>query len=155
MTKEERLISALIGLVRAAEGNEDLITAETDRLIIDSLATLHESALDERVFEYLMKEVKREKGRLAPSCQFCAMPCGRTGDYDMSNLLDNSSEIRNAKGRILSLVERLAKEDGKSRGKPALAGCFLKPNPCNKSHIWKKTGHTNCVPCLFGRSDGT
>ena len=42
MTKEERLISALIGLVRAAEGNEDLITAETDRLIIDSLATLHE-----------------------------------------------------------------------------------------------------------------
>ena len=71
MTKEERLISALIGLVRAAEGNEDLITAETDRLIIDSLATLHESALDERVLEYLMKEVKREKGRLAPSCQFC------------------------------------------------------------------------------------
>ena len=58
MTKEERLISALIGLVRAAEGNEDLITAETDRMIIDSLATLHESALDERVFEYLMKEVK-------------------------------------------------------------------------------------------------
>ena len=112
MTKEERLISALIGLVRAAEGNEDLITAETDRMIIDSLATLHESALDERVFEYLMKEVKREKGRLAPSCQFCAMPCGRTGDYDMSNLLDNSSEIRNAKGRILTLAERLAKEDG-------------------------------------------
>ena len=120
MTKEERLISALIGLVRAAEGNEDLITAETDRLIIDSLATLHESALDERVFKYLMKEVKREKGRLAPSCQFCAMPCGRTGDYDMSNLLDNSSEIRNAKGRILTLAERLAKEDGKNRDKMKL-----------------------------------
>ena len=67
-----------------------------------------------------MKEVKREKGRLAPSCQFCAMPCGRTGDYDMSNLLDNSSEIRNAKGRILTLAERLAKEDGKNRGKMKL-----------------------------------
>lgn len=120
MTKEERLISALIGLVRAADGNEDLITAETDRLIIDSLATLHESALGERVLEYLMKEVKREKGRLAPSCQFCAMPCGRTGDYDMSNLLDNSIEIRNAKSRILTLVERLAKEDGKNRDKMKL-----------------------------------
>ncbi len=60
MTKEERLISALIGLVRAAEGNEDLITAETDRMIIDSLATLHESALDERpVLCHALREDRR------------------------------------------------------------------------------------------------
>lgn len=117
MREEERLISALIGLVRAAEGNESLITKETDALIIDSLATLHDNALDERVSEYLMKEIKREKDRLVPNCRFCAMPCGRRSDYDMSNLLTNSKEIKDAKIKILYLIERLAKDNAKSREK--------------------------------------
>ena len=115
MTEEESLISALIGLVRATEGNESLITRETDDLIIDSLATLHDNALDERVSEYLLKEIKREKDRLAPNCGFCAMPCGRRSDYDMSNLLTNSKEIREAKSKILTLLEHLAKDNAKSR----------------------------------------
>lgn len=115
MTEEESLISALIGLIRATEGNESLITRETDDLIIDSLATLHDNALDERVSEYLLKEIKKEKDRLAPNCGFCATPCGRRSDYDMSNLLTNSKEIREAKSKILTLLEHLAKDNAKSR----------------------------------------
>lgn len=113
MNNEEKLVSALIGLVRAMEGNESLVTNDTERLILDALATLYDGSLNERSLEYFISEIRREKNRLCPACSLCAMPCGRTSDYDMSNLKKNEEAIREKKLEVLSKIEKAAKHGGK------------------------------------------
>ena len=113
MNDGEKLVSALIGLVRAMEGNESLVTNDTERLILDALATLYDGSLNERSLEYFISEIRREKNRLCPACSLCAMPCGRTSDYDMSNLKKNGEEIREKKLEVLSKIEKAAKYGGK------------------------------------------
>ena len=117
MNDGEKLVSALIGLVRAMEGNENLVTNDTERLILDALATLYDGSLNKRSLEYFISEIRREKNRLCPACSLCAMPCGRTSDYDMSNLKKNGEEIREKKLEVLSKIEKTAKHGGKENNK--------------------------------------
>ena len=90
------LVGRLVGLVRAAEGNEDLVDAGTMDLIREALADD-----DSRIVD-LEARIAAEKRRLAPDCITCAVKCGRTDDWDPSSLDEDGDEVRalsgNAKG---------------------------------------------------------
>lgn len=111
----ERMLSALIGLARATEGNEELVTEETGQLLFQGLsmvlsdteeseATGASSTRAHRMTE-LLADIREEKKRLVPNCFDCASPCGRTADYDMREFRDAEQEQIDLK---LSLVKRLA-----------------------------------------------
>ena len=102
MTLQNRLLGALIGLVRATENNEDKRTDETNRLVRDVLADrLTPLWADEAHLTGLLDRVRTEKRRLVPDCFVCRKPCGRTDDYDMAQLDTASPMLRNVKRRIL------------------------------------------------------
>lgn len=92
------LVGRLVGLVRAAEGNEDLVDAGTMDLIREALA-----GDDSRIAD-LEARIAAEKRRLAPDCITCAVKCGRTDDWDPSSLDGEDDEVRTLK---LSLIEHL------------------------------------------------
>ncbi len=93
------LVGRLVGLVRAAEGNEDLVDAGTMDLIREALAGDDDSRIAD-----LEARIAAEKRRLAPDCITCAVKCGRTDDWDPSSLDEDGDEVRTLK---LSLIEHL------------------------------------------------
>lgn len=54
MDNRTRILSSLTGLVRSIEGNEDLISQDTIRMIQDSLVTIGQGEADENVTQYLV-----------------------------------------------------------------------------------------------------
>ena len=80
----DELLGALIGLARATEGNEFLLTPETDHLIAHSLDLAANGSPAEH--EACLARIAFEKQRLVPDCFRCGAPCGRTEDYDVSLL---------------------------------------------------------------------
>lgn len=100
-----RLLGALIGLVRAAEGNEHLITRQTTRLLYEGLLA---ADADPETLEQLLARAEEEKRRMVPGCFQCACPCGRTQDYDMTCLTSLPPERRELKQRLLELAAALA-----------------------------------------------
>lgn len=109
----ERLLSALIGLARATEGNEELVTEETGQLLFQGLSmvlTEEENTTDSNEQSHrlteLLADIREEKKRLVPNCFDCASPCGRTADYDMREFWDAEKEQVDLK---LVLVRRLVK----------------------------------------------
>ena len=77
---QRKLVCALIGLVRAVEGNEHLLTPHTDFLLIKGLLFSKPGEVKPDAVRYLLEEVAAEKKRIIPNCFLCAMPCGRTAD---------------------------------------------------------------------------
>lgn len=75
-----KLVCAMIGLVRAAEGNEHLLTPHTEFLLIKGLLLTKPGEVKTEAIRYLLEEVAAEKKRLIPLCYSCASPCGRTAD---------------------------------------------------------------------------
>ena len=108
MTQDiETLTGALIGLVRAADGNE-LVTGETHRLLADGLALTGQEDPDPIEVRTMIARVRGEKHRLVPDCSVCASPCGRTADYDMHLLTAAEPSVRALKEKILSGAQALA-----------------------------------------------
>ena len=105
--EKARLAGALIGLARAAEGNEDLLTEDTGALLMRALLAAA-SETDPEVLDRLIDLVHAEKNRIVPDCALCADPCGRTRDYDMQELLQEREEIRSLKAAILSQLQQIA-----------------------------------------------
>ena len=70
---QDKLTGALVGLARAAEGNGDMVTKDTDRLIIEGLfATITNVNFNDETLSALIDRVHAEKDRLVPSCpQLC------------------------------------------------------------------------------------
>lgn len=111
----EQLLSALIGLARATEGNEELVTEETAKLLFQGLSMVMQgepeqaAAKDANASAHCMTELftklREEKKRLVPNCFDCAAPCGRTADYDMREFWDAGEEQIELKA---SIVRRLA-----------------------------------------------
>lgn len=117
----EKLLSALIGLARATEGNEELVTEKTGQLLFRGLSevlteesekTAGTDAKEQshRLAE-LLADIREEKKRFVPNCFDCASPCGRTADYDMREFWDAEKEQVDLK---LALVRRLVELAEKS-----------------------------------------
>ena len=84
---EDRIISVLIGLVRACNNNPK--TAATDSLVVKALAfpLLCPNCGDKAVNE-IIDEIHTEKNSVAPGCAVCTAPCGNTSDYDMRRIYE-------------------------------------------------------------------
>ena len=99
---QDELTGALIGLARAVDGNEDLVTEKTDALMIESLfMTLTNVNFDDSRIQAQIDRVHREQGRMIPQCAVCASPCGRNEDYNMEQLWQAEENIRSLKSLLL------------------------------------------------------
>ena len=106
---QDKLTGALVGLARAAEGNGDMVTKDTDRLIIEGLfATITNVNFNDETISALIDRVHAEKDRLVPSCLRCASVCGRNEDYDMRSIWDGDENIRSLKSLILFGIRGVA-----------------------------------------------
>lgn len=106
---QDKLTGALIGLVHATDGNEDLVSPSTDKAILEGLsAAFTEVSRDSEAMEALIAQVQEEKRKLVPNCFFCAAPCGRTADYDMEKLWNADEDIRFLKALILYGIRGIA-----------------------------------------------
>ena len=107
---QDQLTGALIGIARAANGNEHLIRRETTDLIIESLfATLTNVNFDNEDFHALLDRAEAEKRHMVPDCFTCLSACGRTNDYDMEQLWQEpDADIRSMKSLILFGIRGVA-----------------------------------------------
>ena len=106
---QDKLTGALVGLARAAEGNGDMVTKDTDRLIIEGLfTTITNVNFNDETISALIDRVHAEKDRLVPSCLSCASICGRNEDYDMRSIWDGDEDIRSLKSLILFGIRGVA-----------------------------------------------
>lgn len=105
-TKNKALYGALIGIARATDGNEHLITARSTAFLLKALAHPEQATL---------AEAREEKRNMVPNCFACASPCGRTADYDLDRLEALDPEIRQKKLALLEGLRALAPIPGAER----------------------------------------
>lgn len=105
--REDKIISALIGLVGACNNNPK--TASTDSLVIKALAfPLLCPGYDDKALREIVDDIHSEKNSVAPGCVVCTAPCGNTSDYDMCRIYEADDVIRNLKLQILKEIQKLA-----------------------------------------------
>lgn len=105
--REDKIISALIGLVGACNNNPK--TADTDSLVIKALAfPLIFPECDDRALQEIVNDIYLEKNSVAPGCAVCTTPCGNTSDYDMNRIYEADDKIRKTKLQILEKLQKLA-----------------------------------------------
>ena len=106
---QDKLTGALIGLARATQGNDDIVTKDTDKLIIEGLfTTITNVNFNDKTISVLIDRVQAEKERLVPRCLSCASACGRNDDYDMKALWGGDEDIRSLKSLILFGIRGVA-----------------------------------------------
>lgn len=103
-----QLTGALIGLARAVDGSEHLITESSTQLIVEGLVATLPSGGTDADLEELIQRAEAEKRQMVPNCFTCAMPCGRTSDYDMQKLYAAEADVRRLKEEILYGIRTLA-----------------------------------------------
>lgn len=105
--REDRIISALIGLVGAC-GNHSK-TDDTDSIVIRALAfPLLCPEYDDEALQGIVDDIYSEKFSLSPGCAACTAPCGNTSDYDMRRIYEADDKICQVKLRILGRLRKLA-----------------------------------------------
>lgn len=106
---QDKLTGALIGLARSTEGNEDMVNATTDRIVLDGLfTTITNVNFNNETINALIDRVNAEKERLVPNCLCCSSSCGRNGNYDMNELWNANEDIRSLKSLILFGIRGMA-----------------------------------------------
>lgn len=101
------LIGALIGLARATEGNEELITNSTTSILIKALNNINNNEPD--VISVLLEEIEIEKKKLIPLCYDCKTKCGRNDPYNFMKIINNSNdEVSAIKLKILDELTNIA-----------------------------------------------
>ena len=95
------LIGQLIGLARATDGSEHLISQTSTALIRECLASDVESESDSAD---LLSRVETAKRAMVPDCFLCANPCGKTAAFDLKELEAAPQDIRAAKTCILNAL---------------------------------------------------
>ena len=103
MTAQDRLVGALIGLSRAVDNNEHLITPDTNAALLRALTASPPEA------EAALTALQQQKRLLVPNCFDCAAPCGRTADCDFPALLDAAPDARDARLSLLDALRALAR----------------------------------------------
>ena len=107
--KDEKIISALIGLVGAINNNGK--TQNTDKVIANSLLFIEQnpSCTLEQI-EHQAKEITQEKFRISPDCETCKAPCGNTSDYDMQRFYEASPEVQRIKLEMIQTCKELVRK---------------------------------------------
>ncbi|MBD5084977.1 MAG: hypothetical protein HDT33_07945 [Clostridiales bacterium] len=99
---QAQLIGTLIGIARAVDGNEHLISDSTDKIVREGLAAaLPDANLGNDSLSALIQRAEDEKRKLIPHCYECAAPCGKNNNYDMRRLCTADEDIRSLKLLIL------------------------------------------------------
>lgn len=106
---QAQLIGTLIGIARAIDGNEHLISDSTDKIVREGLAaTLPDTNLGTASLSALIQRAEDEKRKLIPHCYECAAPCGKNSNYDMRRLCTTDEDIRSLKLLILCGIRSMA-----------------------------------------------
>ena len=102
---EEKLLGELVGLARATDGNEHLITQTVTDIVAEILTTNVRSESEYNLYSGKIDSSKRE---MVPDCYLCENPCGRTAALDLKNLKDESQPVQESKYAILREIRTLA-----------------------------------------------
>ena len=106
---QAQLVGALIGIARAVDGNEHLISDSTDKIVREGLAAaLPDANLGNDFLSALIQQAENEKKKLIPHCYECAAPCGKNNNYDMRRLCTADEDICSLKLLILCGVRDMA-----------------------------------------------
>lgn len=105
---KKRVIGALIGIARATDGNEHLITVETNATLIECLRAEPEN---EEQVQVLLKRIEDTKRNMVPDCFLCANPCGKNSGFDLHELNREKPDVRDLKHALLQSVCRYAAAD--------------------------------------------
>ena len=106
---QDKLTGALIGLARATENNEHMLTESTEKVLLEGLfATITNVNFDNNALSLLILQVDEEKKKLVPRCYECASACGRNNEYDMNKLWNADEDIRSLKSLILFGIRGIA-----------------------------------------------
>ena len=106
---QDELTGALIGLARATEGNEQLVTEEMNQLVLEGLfTTVTNVNFNDETLKILIYKIENAKKKLVPNCFTCSDSCGRNNDFDMSTLWTTDEDIRSLKSLILFGIRGMA-----------------------------------------------
>ena len=97
----DTVLGELIGLTRATEGNEHLLTPQTYEIVADCLTSREETAV-------LISRIDAEKRRLVPLCYECVSCCGRNNAYDLKRLALLPEKLRGMKHALLDSCRKIA-----------------------------------------------
>lgn len=98
---QDKLTGALIGLARAAEGEENMVTKDTDKLVIEGLfTTVTNVNFSDETVTALIEKVHDEKSRIGGGA-VC-------DDYDMDLVWNGDEDIRSLKSLILFGIRGVA-----------------------------------------------
>ena len=105
---EEKLLGQLVGLARATDGNEHLITEAVTEIIAEILMANVSSEAHYAAYSSKIVAAKRE---MVPDCFLCTNPCGRTAALDLKTLEGESQQVRETKFSILGELRTLARSE--------------------------------------------
>ena len=106
---QDELTGALIGLARATEGNEQLVTEEMNQLVLEGLfTTITNVNFNDEILKLLINKIEDTKKKLVPNCFTCSVSCGRNNNFDMNTLWTTDEDIRSLKSLILFGIRGMA-----------------------------------------------
>ena len=106
---QDELTGAIIGLARAAEGNEHLVNEEMNQLVLEGLfTTVTNVNFNDETLKLLIDKIEDTKKKLVPNCFTCSDSCGRNNNFDMSTLWTTDEDIRSLKSLILFGIRGMA-----------------------------------------------
>ena len=106
---QDELTGALIGLARAAEGNEHLVNKEMNQLVLEGLfTTVTNVNFNDETLKILIYKIENAKKKLVPNCFTCSGSCGRNDNFDMNTLWTTDEDVRSLKSLILFGIRGMA-----------------------------------------------
>lgn len=102
---EEKLLGELVGLARATDGNEPLITESVTDILAEILRA---NIRNESQYAEFSNKIDAAKQEMVPDCFRCTNPCGRTAVLDLKTLEGESRLIQETKSAILDEIRTLA-----------------------------------------------
>ena len=106
---QDELTGALIGLARATEGNEQLVTEEMNQLVLEGLfTTVTNVNFNDETLKILIYKIENAKKKLVPNCFTCSGSCGRNDNFDMNTLWTTDEDVRSLKSLILFGIRGMA-----------------------------------------------